>query len=95
MPLWKRSEAPTRQIGTSLPELTERLEALERRVKALRLEWDDAFERLERVMGRLAKQRGRLEASQTDDREPARAETLIERLRREHGLQNAATGTPR
>lgn len=37
------------------PDLDERLLDLERTVKALQLEWEDTYDRLRRLMGRIAK----------------------------------------
>ena len=37
------------------PDLDERLESLERSVKRLRLEWEDVYEKVARLMGRIAK----------------------------------------
>jgi hypothetical protein len=37
------------------PDLRERLEVLERSFKSLRLEWDETYDRVSRLMGRIAK----------------------------------------
>jgi hypothetical protein len=46
----------------ALSDLTERLETVERQVKASRLEWEDTYDRLRRLMGRVAKRALRDEA---------------------------------
>jgi hypothetical protein len=39
----------------AIADLTERLETIERTLKATRLEWEDTYDRLRRLMGRVAK----------------------------------------
>jgi hypothetical protein len=47
------------QEGRALREVTERLESCERQLKQLRIEWEDAYDRLRHVMGRLNKRAAR------------------------------------
>jgi hypothetical protein len=46
------SELKTR---SAIRDLTERLETVERALKATKLEWEDTYDRMRRMMGRIAK----------------------------------------
>lgn len=86
----KRSEAP--------PDLDERLDALERSVKRLRLEWEDVYEKVARLMGRIAKRQALIETHES--REDAPGSTIpaggvadpitaaVLARRRAHGVHN-------
>jgi hypothetical protein len=42
------------------PALVERLETLEREIRNLRLDWSEAYDKIARMMGRIAKREGAL-----------------------------------
>lgn len=48
-----RKKAEDDRLKALLADLTERIERLERGQKGIRLEWEDAFTRLEKMIGRL------------------------------------------
>lgn len=60
--LFKRSEPS--------PDLDERLESLERQVKRLRLEWEDVYEKVARLMGRIAKRQALIQEAETREDAP-------------------------
>jgi hypothetical protein len=51
------------KLRKALSEVTERLETVERQLKATKLEWEDTYDRLRRLMGRVAKRALRDEAN--------------------------------
>lgn len=54
----------------AIAELTERMETCERQLKSLRMEWEDAYDRLRHTMGRLNKRAAREEqATETENGE--------------------------
>lgn len=56
------------QESKALRELQDRLETVERDVKRLRLEWEDSYDRLRHIMGRLNKRAAR--EQQADGEQP-------------------------
>jgi phage-related minor tail protein len=64
-------------------EVEERLGALERQMKALTLEWNDAYDRIRHMMGRVAKRAAYLDKQEA-------APTMIE-----HGVEVPTTLNPR
>ena len=52
-----------------LKELEERCETLERQLKAVRLEWDDAYERMMRLQQRVTKRAQIIERKEAEDQE--------------------------
>lgn len=77
-----------------ITDLRERVEALERGQKGIRLEWEDAFMRLQKVMGRL---NAALKGSEDDDLPPEKGEgtppaggfDLIEAYRRKRARRTS------
>src|SRR5260370_39549308 len=49
------------RLGKRLTDVEERLSTAERRLNAMSLEWTDNLERMKRMMGRIAKDRSRVE----------------------------------
>lgn len=64
--MWFRRKPEELDTRDRVRGLEDRLEALERGFKSLRLEWEETYERLYKVMGRL---NARLRASKTDEPE--------------------------
>ena len=54
-----------------LKELEERCETLERQLKAVRLEWDDAYERMMRLQQRVTKRAQIIERKEAEEQEEA------------------------
>jgi hypothetical protein len=59
------------------PDLEDRLELCERQLKAIRLEWEDTYERITRLMGRIAKRQA-LEARRAETAEDAPEDAIPE-----------------
>ncbi len=57
--------------------LADRILTLEGQVKALRLEWDDTFERLERILGRLNKRAARAAQADAEPHDPEAGKGLV------------------
>lgn len=70
----------------TLADLSERLETTERQVKALKLEWEDTYDRLRRLMGRVAKRALRDEARVEEDDPPPAAAAPTSNIGPVHGL---------
>jgi len=49
------------RLGKRLTDVEERLSTAERRLNAMSLEWTDTLDRMKRMMGRIAKDRSRVE----------------------------------
>lgn len=84
------------------PDLEERLDALERSVKRLRLEWEDVYEKVARLMGRIAKRQALISAAETAEDAPGPPERPAMALdpisqqvlarRRASGIRNERSG---
>lgn len=52
------------------PDLVERIETLERGLRSLRLDWDDTYEKIARMMGRIAKRQALAARAETAEDAP-------------------------
>lgn len=57
------------------PALIERIETLERGLRGLRLDWDDTYEKLTRILGRITKRAALAEARREETAEDAPGST--------------------
>lgn len=63
----KVAEREDRRLAKQLVEVTDRLEAMERTVKNLKLEWEESYDKLHHLMARVTKRSKTLEREQNEE----------------------------
>lgn len=81
-----RRKAESDRLQALLTDLTTRIEALERGQKGIRLEWEDAFTRLEKMIGRMTGALKRASAPESDETGAPRPEPGVHRVGSSDGL---------